>query len=74
MQLFVERARAARPRFELTPDAVEVVTDICRLVDGLPLAIELAAARLSVLGLAELLFVVERRLGLLRGSGWELKW
>jgi predicted ATPase/DNA-binding SARP family transcriptional activator len=66
VELFVERARAARPRFELTPDAAEMVADICRLVDGLPLAIELAAARLNALGLAELLFVVERRLGLLR--------
>ena len=66
VQLFVDRARAARPRFELTPDAAEMVAEICRLVDGLPLAIELAAARLNVLGLAELLLVVERRLGLLR--------
>jgi predicted ATPase/DNA-binding SARP family transcriptional activator len=66
VQLFVDRARAARPRFELTPGAAETVMEICRLVDGLPLAIELAAARLNALGLAELLLVVERRLGLLR--------
>jgi predicted ATPase/DNA-binding SARP family transcriptional activator len=66
VQLFVDRARAARPRFELTPGAAEMVAEICRLVDGLPLAIELAAARLNVLGLAELQLVVERRLGLLR--------
>jgi predicted ATPase/DNA-binding SARP family transcriptional activator len=66
VQLFVDRARAARPRFELTPDAAEVIAEICRLVDGLPLTIELAAARTSVLGLAELLLVVERRLALLR--------
>ena len=45
VQLFVDRARSARPRFELTPDAAETVAEICRLVDGLPLAIELAAAR-----------------------------
>jgi predicted ATPase/DNA-binding SARP family transcriptional activator len=65
-QLFLDRARAARPRFELTPEAAEIVGEITRHVDGLPLAIELAAARLNALGLAELLLVVERRLGLLR--------
>ena len=65
VQLFVERARAARPRFDLTPAAAETVAEICRLVDGLPLAIELAAARLNALGLAELQLVVERRLALL---------
>jgi predicted ATPase/DNA-binding SARP family transcriptional activator len=65
VQLFVDRARAARPRFELTPATAETVAEICRLVDGLPLAIELAAARLNALGLAELLLVVERRLALL---------
>jgi len=66
VQLFVDRARAARPRFDLTPGAAETVGEICRLVDGLPLAIELAAARLNALGLAELQLVVERRLGMLR--------
>jgi len=66
VQLFVDRARAARPGFELTQDAAVTVAEICRLVDGLPLAIELAAARTNVLGLAELLLVVERRLALLR--------
>jgi predicted ATPase/DNA-binding SARP family transcriptional activator len=68
VQLFVQRARAARPRFELTPEAAETAAEICRLVDGLPLAIELAAARTNVLGLSELLLVVERRLQLLGGS------
>jgi predicted ATPase/DNA-binding SARP family transcriptional activator len=66
VQLFVDRARAARPRFELTPEAAETAAEICRLVDGLPLAIELAAARTNVLGLSEILLVVERRLALLR--------
>jgi predicted ATPase/DNA-binding SARP family transcriptional activator len=65
-QLFLDRARAARPQFELTPEAAEIVGEITRHVDGLPLAIELAAARLNALGLAELLLVVEGRLGLLR--------
>ncbi len=66
VQLFVDRARAARPRFELTAGAAQTVAEICRLVDGLPLAIELAAARLNALGLAQLQLVVERRLALLR--------
>jgi predicted ATPase len=64
--LFVERARAARPGFELTTQSAPLVARICRHVDGLPLAIELAAARAHVLGLAEILSVVEHRLELLR--------
>ena len=66
VQLFVERARAARPGFELTTQSAPLVARICRHVDGLPLAIELAAARAHVLGLAEILSVVEHRLELLR--------
>lgn len=66
VQLFVERARAARPRFELTAETTSLVAEISRQVDGLPLAIELAAARADVLGLAELLGLVERRTALLR--------
>jgi predicted ATPase/DNA-binding SARP family transcriptional activator len=66
VQLFVERARAARPGFELTPEAAALVAEITRLVDGLPLAIELAAARTHVLGLAEICSLVEQRLRLLR--------
>ena len=66
VQLFAERARAARPGFELTAEALPVAAEITRRVDGLPLAIELAAARTNVLGLAELGSLVERRLALLR--------
>ncbi|MFD1507066.1 AfsR/SARP family transcriptional regulator [Georgenia yuyongxinii] len=65
VQLFVERARAARPGFELTAEAAPLVAKISRHVDGLPLAIELAAARAHALGLVEILSVVEHRLELL---------
>jgi predicted ATPase/DNA-binding SARP family transcriptional activator len=67
VQLFAARARAARPGFELTAEAVPVVAEIARRVDGLPLAIELAAARMNALGLAELSSLVEHRLALLSG-------
>lgn len=50
IRLFAERARAVDPRFELGPGNVDAVTDICRHLDGLPLAIELAAARVRLLG------------------------
>ena len=65
VQLFATRAQAARPGFELTPEAAPLAAEIARRVDGLPLAIELAAARVNVLGLGELLSIVERRLPLL---------
>ena len=68
VRLFAARARAARPGFELTPDGAPIAAEIARRADGLPLAIELAAARVNVLGLAELLSMVERRLALLHES------
>jgi predicted ATPase/class 3 adenylate cyclase len=45
IQLFAERASSVQPDFELTAESVKAVVDICRRVDGMPLAIELAAAR-----------------------------
>jgi predicted ATPase/DNA-binding SARP family transcriptional activator len=61
VELFFERARAARPGFEPDAEAEELAAEIVRRVDGLPLAIELAAARVNVLGLAELFSMLERR-------------
>ena len=55
VQLFVDRARAVRYGFELTADNVGAVAEICRRLDGLPLAIELAAARARLLEPQQLL-------------------
>jgi predicted ATPase len=63
VKLFAERAREARPGFSLTAENAGYAAEICRRVDGLPLAIELAAARTNVFGLAEILSLLERRLG-----------
>ena len=68
VELFLERARAARPGFEADAETVALAGEIARRVDGLPLAIELAAARVNVLGLSELVTVLERRAVLLRDS------
>jgi predicted ATPase/DNA-binding CsgD family transcriptional regulator len=63
--LFVDRARAIDPRFELTNDNAAAVAEICRRLDGLPLAIELAAARIRMFGPGALLARLGRRLALL---------
>ncbi len=68
VELFLERAGAARPGFEADDEASALAAEIVRRVDGLPLAIELAAARVNVLGLAELVSLLERRAALLRDS------
>jgi non-specific serine/threonine protein kinase len=65
VRLFVERARALAPGFELDPATAPVVAEICRRLDGLPLALELAAARLSVLTPEELLDGLGDRFALL---------
>jgi predicted ATPase/DNA-binding XRE family transcriptional regulator len=53
-RLFVDRARLAVPSFGLIPQNAPVVAQVCRLLDGLPLAIELAAARLSMLSVEQI--------------------
>jgi predicted ATPase len=66
--LFVDRARAVRPDFALTEDNATAVAEICRLLEGLPLAIELAAARIRLLDPATLLDRLARSLDAL-GTG-----
>jgi predicted ATPase/DNA-binding CsgD family transcriptional regulator len=65
VQLFVERAGAARSDFAATTNDLPTIAAICAKLDGLPLAIELAAARVASLSPAALLSLVERRLALL---------
>jgi predicted ATPase/predicted Ser/Thr protein kinase len=66
--LFVESAQAVRPEFELTPENTAAVSEICLRLDGLPLAIELAAAWVKLLSPAEILGRLEQRLELLTGG------
>jgi predicted ATPase/DNA-binding SARP family transcriptional activator len=61
VQLFLERARASRPGLPVTEHNIALAAEICRRLDGLPLGIELAAARASVLGLREILSALESR-------------
>jgi predicted ATPase/DNA-binding SARP family transcriptional activator len=68
VKLFADRAAAVDPTFELTADNISVVAEICRRLDGLPLAIELAASRVRVLPPASLLARLDRRLDLLAES------
>ena len=64
-RLFAERARTASPSFEVTVENARDVADLCRQLDGLPLAIELAAARVRAFSPAELLARLDDRFALL---------
>jgi predicted ATPase len=62
VQLFVQRARSVQPSFRLTPENVRDVVAVCRRLDGLPLAVELCAARIRVLAPGALLARLDDRL------------
>ena len=72
VSLFTERARAVKPDFEITPDNADAVARVCATVDGMPLAIELAAARIRVLSPTELLDRLDRQLSVLVSGSRDL--
>jgi predicted ATPase/class 3 adenylate cyclase len=72
VRLFVERARAVRPDFSLAEDNAPAVVEICERLDGLPLAIELAAARIKLLTPQVLLDRLGNRLKILTGGARNL--
>jgi predicted ATPase/DNA-binding XRE family transcriptional regulator len=72
VDLFVQRAKAVKPDFALTEANAGVIAEICRKLDGLPLAIELAAARIVLFMPQEMLHRLEHRLSLLTGGARDL--
>lgn len=69
VQIFVQRARDARTDFKLTAEIAPVIVEICRKMDGLPLAIELAAARINMLTPQAMLSQIDRRFEWLARGG-----
>lgn len=72
MTLFVQRAQATKPAFALTAENAPLIAEICIQLDGLPLAIELAAARVKLLPLATILVRLQSRLSFLTGGARDL--
>ena len=72
VRLFIARAQAVKPDFVVTNETAPAVAEICHRLDGLPLAIELAAARTKLLPPGALLARLDRRLPLLTGGGRNL--
>jgi len=70
--LFIERARAVKPNFTLTNENAGAVVDVCKQLDGLPLAIELAAARVMLMAPSSILARLESQLKLLTGGARDL--
>jgi predicted ATPase len=72
VRLFCERAAALQPSFGCNAETAEAITDICRRLDGLPLAIELAAARINLFDVHDLRARLEDRFDVLRGGARDL--
>ncbi len=72
VELFIQRARNIRPDFAVTNENAPAIAEICHRLDGLPLAIELAAARIKMMTPHELLSKLEHRFDILRGGVREL--
>jgi predicted ATPase len=70
--LFVSRAGLVQPTFELSTANAELVAEVCRRLDGIPLAIELAAARLKVLSMGQLVDRLDQQFALLAGTARDL--
>src|SRR5258705_2526326 len=68
VRLFVERARLSVPKFSLGDDSRDAVAEICRRLDGIPLAVELAAARVKMLTVEEIRARLDDRFRLLTGG------
>ena len=68
VRLFLERAKAVRPDFEITPDNAAAVAEIVRRLDGIPLALELAAARVKVLSPEQIAARLSDRFRVLSGG------
>lgn len=73
VQLFLERAGAAKPGFVLTPQNAGAVAEICHRLDGMPLALELAAARLNVLSPQQLAARLEKGFDLIASKSRDKK-
>jgi len=69
VRLFIERACAVNPSFEVTNDNAPAVAEICSRLDGIPLAIELAAARTRLLAVSQLAARLNDRFRIIRGGG-----
>ncbi len=69
VQLFIERARAVVPPFDLTASNASAVASICAALDGIPLAIELASARINVLSIEQIAARLDHSLSLLSSAG-----
>ncbi len=67
-RLFVDRGKQVRPDFQVKDTEAPIIADLCRRLDGIPLAIELAAARLRVLGVTEIRARLDDRFRLLTGG------